>query len=105
MRKITQEMARAFYNGENMSSGNTQVKGGQIFLHGNKIAEYQSIFANDGNTNINITLAGWNTPTTRERLNGLQGVRVHTRKGQAYLNGKAWGGEWVTVTPAGEVLE
>lgn len=91
-------MATAFYKNEKFSSGNTQVKGGAIFLHGNKIAEYQSLFTNDGNNNINITLAGWNTPTTRERLNGLQGVRVHTRKGQAYLNGKAWGGEWVTVS-------
>jgi hypothetical protein len=105
MRKITQQMSKAFYNNENFSSGNTKVSGAGIFLHGNKIAEFQSLFSNDGNKNINITLAGWNTPTTRERLNGLEGVRVSTRKGQAYLNGKAWGGEWVTVTPAGEVLE
>lgn len=93
-------MAKAFYNNEKFSSGNTQVSDKGIFLHGNKIAEWQSLYAplkKDGNMKINITLAGWNTSTTRERLNGLKGVRVTTKQGQAYLNGKAWDGEWVTV--------
>lgn len=97
MRKITKEITRAFYNGDKLKISNTETDGQAIYLFGNKIAEYQSLFANDGNKKINITLAGWNSNTTRERLNGLDGVRVTTKHGQAFLNGKAWGGEWVTV--------
>lgn len=95
-------MATAFYNNEKFSSGNTQV-----IVHTYKehtelneilIELYRNRIARNSTKGLEVTLAGWNTPTTRERLNGLQGVRVSTRKGQAYLNGKAWGGEWVTVS-------
>jgi hypothetical protein len=34
-------------------------------LHGNKIAEKVT------ESRIRVTLAGWNTPTTRERVNGI----------------------------------
>jgi len=97
MRKISKEIATAFYNHEKLRKDNTTTDGDSIMLHGNKIAEHNSIFANDGNTHINITLAGWNTNTTRERLNALHGVRVTTKQGQAYLNGEKWDGEWITI--------
>lgn len=97
MRKITQEAVNAFYNGQNYSNSNTIVNELGYFLHGNKIAEHNSLFANDGSKHINITLAGWNSNTTRERLNGLEGVRVTTKQGQAYLNGEKWDGEWITI--------
>ena len=61
-----------------------------MFLHGNKIAEKR-----DGA--LWITNAGWNTVTTKERLNGLDGVTIFQRKHVWYLNGKEWCGEWVTV--------
>ena len=96
MRKITQDAVNAFENNINYKSGNTQIVGGQYFLHGNKIAEYSSLF-NDGNRDIDITLAGYNTDTTRERLNGLQGVDIKVNKGVIYLNGVQWDGEWVTI--------
>jgi len=105
MRKITMEACRAFEGGYNFKSGNTRVDDHGYFLHNNKIAEYQSLFKNDGNKNINITLAGWNTNTTRERLNGLRGVHVTTKQGQAYLNGKEWDGEWVTILSGGEWIQ
>lgn len=97
MRKITKEAVHAFLNGTDYKNANTEVTRGALFLHGNKIAEFQSLFPADGNKNINITLSGWNTNTTRERLNGLPGVKVTTKKGQAYLNGKPWNGEWITI--------
>ena len=101
MRKITQEAVYAFkmgidFNKQNMkvwSDGYTQY----MALHGNIIAK--TIFI-DGDLNtgiLQITLAGWNTNTTRERLNGLQGVHVTTKQGQAYLNGEKWNGEWTTI--------
>lgn len=75
MRKITREAADAFVNGRNFSKQNMTVSHGsdgiqgggvvsQMYLHGNLIA-FQ-----DG-THLRMTLAGWNTTTTRERLNGL----------------------------------
>ena len=97
MRKITKEAVEAFENNKNYSNTNTKVNEVGYFLHGHKIAEFESLFTSDGNKNINITLANWNTNTTRERLNGLDGVRITTKLGQAYLNGKAWDGEWTTI--------
>lgn len=97
MRKITREAVEAFEGGYKLNKQNMMVNDFGMFLHGNKIAEHNSIFKNDGNKSINITLAGWNTNTTRERLNGLSGVRVTTKQGQAYLNGVEWDGEWITV--------
>lgn len=105
MRKITKEAVKAFYGDYKFSSGNTTVNDFGYFLHGNKIAEHNSLFNNDGNKLINITLAGWNTNTTRERLNGLKGVHVTTKKGQAYLNGIAWDGNWVTVDEFGNIIK
>jgi hypothetical protein len=101
MRKITTEAVQAFMNGKNYTNGNTTVQSfksnvtsdgayTEMRLHSNKIA-YQN---RDG---LFITLAGWNTTTTRERLNGLPGVRVNTKLGQAFLNGKKWDGEWIQV--------
>lgn len=72
MRKITKQAARAFLEGRAFKSGNTAVTVEQagddqvvwLALHGNRIA--QGIGGR-----ILATLAGWPTPTTRERLNGL----------------------------------
>ena len=71
MRKITQQAARAFIDGRKFSSGNTTVtvdSEGYIVmsLHGNIIAKRGMM-----DTQIQVTLAGWGTPTTRERVNGL----------------------------------
>lgn len=95
-RKITQQIIESFEQGISKTIRNTSTDGNGIFLHGNKIAEWESMYKDD-NKNINITLSGWNTVTTRERLNGLQGVHVTTKKGQAYLNGIEWNGDWITI--------
>ena len=76
MRKITYKAVRAFIEGRNFSEGNTSVnlKRGlrglrspdrQLHLHGNMIADYWY------GKGLYITLAGWPTVTTRERINGL----------------------------------
>lgn len=101
MRKITQEAVHAFYRGINFKKQNMEVvvDGYSVYmkLHNNTIAKILFI---DGDMNtgiLSISNAGWNTTTTRERLNGLDGVRVTTKKGQAYLNGEKWDGEWITI--------
>ncbi len=97
MRKITEQACYAFENGAVYKNGNTFVRDGQMLLHGNVIAEWNSLF-NTMNKTINITLAGWNTNTTRERLNGLQGVSIKVKNDKTFLNGKEWDGEWITIT-------
>ena len=85
MKTITRKAITAFQAGKKLTSGNTSVNprigGMELVLHGN-------IIARDIGEGLEINLCGWNTPTTRERLNGLPGVNVHTRKGQAFLNGE-----------------
>jgi len=90
MRKITQEAVRAFYAKEKFCKSNTTCIDGQMFLHGNLIATLEK----DG---LKITTSGWDTTTTKERLNGLEGVQVNTRKGQLFLNGEKWNGVWKAI--------
>jgi len=72
MRKISRLAALAFINERKFSRDNTKVRsfptiGGnmtELYLHGNIIARKRG-------GKIHLTLAGWGTPTTRERLNTL----------------------------------
>lgn len=66
MRNVTKQIATAFKAGLKKSVGNTMTDGNAVFLHGNKIVERGA-----GNGQIVMTLSGWNTSTTRERLNGV----------------------------------
>jgi hypothetical protein len=85
MRKITSQASAAFTNARNFRNGSTEVStsGDNVYLwlHNHNIAR------NGPDNGLEINLCGWNTPTTRDRLSGLPGVYVSTRKGQAYLNG------------------
>lgn len=99
MRKITSEACWALQHKATYKSGNTEVYIDQISgyyvmaLHGNPIAQV------DHNNNLEIRSAGWETSTTKERLNGLAGVQVIQKAGQWYLNGKKWENteEWTKV--------
>lgn len=68
MRKITLKTVNAFMNGQNMTSGNVSVlatgNGIEYRLHGNLIAR------KDGEL-IYIKDAGWQTATTKDRLNAI----------------------------------
>ncbi len=89
-RKITQESVRNFLDGVPFKKSNMSVvREGTIYylkLHGNKIAALES----DGK--MWVSSAGWRSNTTKERLNGLPGVRVHQKNFQWYLNGNQWDG-------------
>ena len=95
MRKITEDAIRAFRNDQNFKRGNTEVRildnSSQLLLHGNVIAEYSA----DGA--LWISSAGWETTTTKERLNGLPNVSIHQKDFQWFLNGVAWNGEFILV--------
>ena len=105
MRKITEQSARAFMQLDKLSSGNMtvvhnngpQLDESQMFLHGNLIARAYDV---DSETvhgesfkqrRIDLYDAGWQTVTTKERLNGLldffaPGCRVYQRDYRWYLS-------------------
>ena len=68
MRKIESELIQAFRLGRSFKSQNTTLENtdhGQVVrLHGNKIAQL------DG-TNLYLSSAGWETATTKSRLNAI----------------------------------
>ena len=73
MRKIEQQMNDAISNNQNWQSGNTSVHFNEeenlsiVRLHGNKIAEV-------GDTFIRLFDGGWQTNTTKSRLNAILSV-------------------------------
>ena len=70
MRKIEQQMNTAIQNNKNWQSANTAVTFDEessvssVFLHGNKIAEV-------GDTFIRLFDGGWQSNTTKSRLNAI----------------------------------
>ena len=70
MRKIEQQMNAAISNNQNWQSANTAVTFDEesnvstVFLHGNKIAEV-------GDTFIRLFDGGWQSNTTKSRLNAI----------------------------------
>jgi hypothetical protein len=84
-RQITEQAVRAFDNNREFHLSNTTVTVDdgvtKMYLFGNLIAKKE-------NNKLYVTLAVYNTPTTRERLNGLSGVSICQRNFTPYLNGK-----------------
>jgi hypothetical protein len=86
MRKINQVFAEAFRQQIPKTLSNTTTDGQAIWLHGNKIIERRD---ND----IWVTLAGWDTVTTRSRINGVIGSlgSIYRQNGQPYVLSKRTG--------------
>jgi hypothetical protein len=91
MKQITRDIVAAFMKHEPRRIGNSRTDGTTLYLHGNAIAEWRM----DGS--LWITSAGWRTNTTKERLNGIPGVRIHQKDYTWYLNGEPWNGDWVRI--------
>ena len=97
-RQITRQAVNAMFNRENFKKSNTEVIYNEIdqvsfmYLFKNLIA-----ILNYNTKELTITTAGWDTNTTRERLNGLPRVYVYRSKGQLYLNGTPWDGNAETL--------
>ena len=95
MRKITKESIKAFYNREPFKKSNMIVenKEGKTYL---KVFDNVITILDEVNE-LFITTSGWNSVTTRERLNGLSGVRLRTKKEQLYLNNIPWDGKLTNI--------
>jgi hypothetical protein len=89
-KKITQQSVRKFLDRTLFKKDNTEVvKEDSIYylkLFGNKIAALES------NGKMWISNAGWDSKTTKERLNELPGVNIRQSKGEWYLNNLQWDG-------------
>jgi len=92
MRQITQQSVNAFMNAEKFKKQNMSVEVLPnvtiLKLHGNAIA-YRY---NDPQRTLMIDSCGWFTPTTKERLNALEGVNIYQKSFKWFLNGKEWNG-------------
>lgn len=91
MKIVTQNAVNCFNKGGNATFSNTQVTTSngvtKLFLFGNLIAVKE-------NGVTRISNAGWGSNTTKERLNGLVGVHIQQKKGEWFLNGEKWNGNW-----------
>lgn len=95
MRQIEKKMVAAIKARKNFKSGNTEVTmtrneylgtcTAMVYLHDNLIAK---ISFGPEKVVGQFTMAGWNTNTTRSRLNAL-GVGVSQCNWEPYHNGKA----------------
>jgi len=98
MREITRQAIQAFTYNRNFKKSNTKVKYScrenypsswkcELFLHGNLIA-YKDCHG------FFISSAGWQTVTTKERLNGFDNVDIYQKNFRWILNGQSWNGKW-----------
>ena len=99
MRKITQNAVDAFIAGRTFNGSNTTVSTAHLidgfnvsmYLHGNLIAERTG-------SSMRIRDAGWQSNTTKERLNGLLDTlalpRIYQKDFAWYIgDGETWTGE------------
>lgn len=97
MRKITLESTEAFYNAKPFNKQNMSVEVLPnvtiLKLHSNAIA-YRY---NDPERTLSITNCGWQSNTTKERLNALDGVSISQKNFVWYLNGKEWDGNLIDI--------
>jgi hypothetical protein len=82
MREVTRKIKEAFEQGKSLKVGNTRTDGTSVFLHGNEIVR------RDPSGLVFSTLAGWNTSTTRERVNSITGMGFHQVNFCAFLDGE-----------------
>lgn len=94
-RKIAHEMCDVFVKGIQTSKRNDRITVREFnaatvvgwYLHGNLIAAYVRRKDTPERSAIYLSLAGWDTPTTKSRLNALGG-HFHTVKGEPHYNDK-----------------
>ena len=85
-RQVTEQIIRAFMNDQAKRISNSEVHtdfiSTRLYLFGNCIA-----IKKKDTGKIEVSMAGYPTVTTRERLNGIPGVSIRQEKGKQYLNG------------------
>ncbi len=91
-RKITKKAVSKFLSKTPFRKSNMSVEESygiyKLKLHGNTIATIDELGV------LSVSNAGWSSNTTKERLNGIPGVRVNQKNWTWYLNGQEWDGTW-----------
>jgi hypothetical protein len=87
MRKITALAVEAFEAGKPFRRSNTAVLVARAKV---TMVLFDNAIARRIGGKLYVRTAGYPTMTTRERLNGLDGVSVYTRKKALFLNGSPW---------------
>ena len=90
MRKITEQAVQAFNNNQSFNNSNTSV---EVNCEGTFLMLFGNTIAGNDSEGFWISLAGYNTKTTKERLNGLDDVSIYTSKAQLQLNDFNWDGK------------
>lgn len=96
---------KAFVTGKAKSTPNTVSTGKELFLFGNKIAEWKNdgLWISNGGYTV-YTRSGKEviaSATTKTRLNDLPNVSISQNKGKIFANGKEWNGEFILIPEAG----
>ena len=84
MRQVTRLAVSNWLMRNKFRRDNTYTDGDTLYLHGNPIAKI------DNDNIVYVRSAGWETKTTKERLNGIPGVRIHQKNWNWFLNGSLW---------------
>ena len=97
MRQISIDAAEKFMQAKNFKRDNTEVvvlpNVTILKLFGNEIA-YRY---NDPSNTLSVTDCGWDTNTTKERLNAIPNVSIRQAKGKWYLNNELWDGKLIDI--------
>jgi hypothetical protein len=97
MRLITKQAIEAFMDARPFKKSNMQVEVQSnvtiLRLFDNPIA-YRY---NDPDKTLSISNCGWQSNTTKERLNAIPGVSIQQKKFEWYLNGEKWNGKLIDV--------
>ena len=99
MRIVTETVVRAFINRKKCTVGNTYTDGTTLYLHRNAIARWTD------KNELLVCSAGWETRTTKERLNGLfsfinrNDLFISQKNWVWYLGNTAWPDtrEWILI--------
>lgn len=95
MSKISTDSAKAFNNDANFNSNNTTVK---VLSNGvTELRLFGNLIARKENGVVRISNCGWQTKTTKERLNALPNVSISQVKGEWFLNGVKWDGSLIEI--------
>lgn len=110
MRQESKRIAEAFIAGKSARADRTTTDGKAVYLHGNRIAW------RDDSGDVHLTLCGWPTVTTRDRLNTICDYLIgnrpfHQKKHTQYFNDNEIGARQIItihtieVTPLEEWLQ
>ena len=85
MRQETRKVCSAFVRRKPARAARTHTNGTALYLFGKRIAWWED------DSSLRVTMCGWGTPTTRDRLNGVMDLLFDTRpfhqkKGEQYYN-------------------